>query len=149
MAGFLLFSLGGASIGSIRWKNEMKMTKIKIETDCGNSPKREFLKKFNVAFPNGNIDFIMEHISEDIRWEMVGHKICTGKDEILKELNAGKKTAMTEFELSSIITHGKEGSASGEFILASGKKFKFCDVYKFHGTKAIIKEMRSFVIEIK
>src|SRR5690606_23271149 len=72
-----------------------------------------------------------------------------GKDEILKELNAGKKTAMTEFELSSIITHGKEGSASGEFILASGKKIKFCDVYKFHGTKAIIKEMRSFVIEIK
>lgn len=125
------------------------MTKIKIKTDCGNSPKREFLKKFNIAFPDGDTDFIIQHISENIRWEMVGHKTLTGKDEILKELDEGKKLAMAEFELSTIITHGKEGSASGQFTLENGKRFAFCDVYKFKGTKSIIEEMQSFVIETK
>lgn len=125
------------------------MTKIKIKTDCGNSPKREFLKKFNLAFPDGDTDFIIQHISENIRWEMVGHKTLTGKDEILKELNEGKKSPMAEFELSTIITHGKEGSASGRFTLENGKTFVFCDVYKFKGTKSIIEEMQSFVIELK
>lgn len=125
------------------------MTKIKVHTDCGNSPKREFLKAFNIAFPHGDIDFIRDHLSENIRWEMVGYKTVEGKGNVLMELEEGKKSIMTEFELSTIITHGKEGSASGVFTMKDGKTFKFCDVYKFKGSKTIIEEMISFVIEIK
>lgn len=125
------------------------MTKIKVQADCGNSPKREFLKVFNIAFPKGDTDFIMEHVSEDIQWEMVGLKTVRGKSEVLQQLNEGEKTIIREFELSSVITHGKEASASGEFVLESNKRYKFCDVYKFQGTKTIIKEIQSFVIEIR
>lgn len=125
------------------------MTKIKVLTDCGNSPKREFLKAFNVAFPNGDIDFISKHLSENIRWEMVGSKIIEGKNGVLKELEEGKKSVMETFELSTVITHGKEGSASGMFTMENGKTFKFCDLYRFKGTKYIIEEIQSFVIEKK
>lgn len=125
------------------------MTKIKVQTDCGNSPKREFLKVFNIAFPKGDVDFIMDHISENIRWEMVGQKVIVGKKDMQEELKAGKKSIMNEFELSSVITHGKEASASGTFTMKNGKTYKFCDVYKFQGTKNIIAEIESYVIEVK
>lgn len=36
------------------------MTKINIPFDCGNSPKREFIKQFNIAFAKGNADFIID-----------------------------------------------------------------------------------------
>lgn len=124
------------------------MSKIRVTPDCGNSPKREFLKSFNVAFPKGNTDFIMEHVSDDIHWEMIGHKTIEGKDSMLKELTAGKKNPMKEFELSSIITHGKEGAANGIFKLSNGKTYKFCDVYRFQGTKNRIVEILSYVIEV-
>jgi len=45
------------------------MTKIVSSPNCGNSPKMEFLKEFNIAFAKGNVEFITENVTLEF-WEV-------------------------------------------------------------------------------
>ena len=122
------------------------MTKITIKADCGNSPKKEFLKDFNVAFATGNAEFIIDNVSDDIHWYMYGDREFEGKTDFAKEINIMKDYVADEVIVHSIVTHGTEAALNGE-IKMSGKTYAFCDVYQF--TRAgsnTIKEMRSYVI---
>ncbi len=58
---------------------------IKVPEDCGNSPKAEFLKRFNVAFAKGDAEAILSSVSDDISWEIVGHKTTRGKLDFKKK----------------------------------------------------------------
>lgn len=124
------------------------MTKIVVPFDCGNSPKREFIKEFNTAFAKGNADFIIEHVSDDIVWTMHGDKKIEGKESFSKEIHKMKEKVADEMTLHSVITHGKEASANGE-IKMDGKTYAFCDVYVFAKTTGkIIKRIDSYIISI-
>ncbi|EPR69121.1 hypothetical protein [Cyclobacterium qasimii] len=124
------------------------MTKITINTDCGNAPKKSFLKDFNIAFATGKAEYIIEHVSEDIVWEIYGDKSIQGKSQFSLEINAMKNWAADELILHAIITHGKEASVNGEIKMGS-KTYVFCDVYRFTtASSTIIKEMHSYVIKI-
>ena len=48
------------------------MTKIISSPDCGNSPKMELLKEFNIAFAKGDVKFITESVTDDIVWNIIG-----------------------------------------------------------------------------
>lgn len=124
------------------------MTKINIPFDCGNSPKREFIKQFNIAFAKGNEAFIIDHVSDDIIWTMHGDKKIEGKEAFSNEILKMKENVADKMTLHSIITHGKEGSANGEIMMDS-KTYAFCDVYHFTNTTSkIIKKIDSYVISI-
>ncbi len=124
------------------------MTKIVIPFDCGNSPKREFIMEFNIAFAKGNADFIIEHVSDDIVWTIYGGKKIEGKELFSKEIYKMKEKVADEMTLHSVITHGKEASANGE-IKMGDKTYVFCDVYVFTNTKGkIIKTMESYVVSV-
>tara|TARA_R110002124_G_scaffold274893_3_gene444974 strand:- start:1698 stop:2078 length:381 start_codon:yes stop_codon:yes gene_type:complete len=125
------------------------MTKITVIPDCGNAPKKRFLKDFNVAFATGDAGFIIEHVSEDIRWEVYGDKSIQGKGQFSKEINLMASSVADEIAIHSIITHGKEASLQGEMKMGE-KTYAFCDVYRFTSAGSfMIKEMFSYVIEIK
>ncbi|WP_420577664.1 nuclear transport factor 2 family protein [Ekhidna sp.] len=122
------------------------MTKITIKADCGNSPKKEFLKDFNVAFATGNAEFIIDNVSDDIRWYMYGDREFEGKADFAKEINIMKDYVADEVIVHSIVTHGAEAALNGE-IKMSGKTYAFCDMYQFTSAGSnTIKEMRSYVI---
>jgi|SRR5690606_15909768 len=124
------------------------MTKINIPIDCNNSPKKKFLKEFNIAFAKGDTDFLIEHVSDDIIWHIHGDKKIVGKDDFIKEIHQMKNEIADELILSNIITHGKQASANGE-IKVSGKSYMFCDVYDFKtATGKTIKTMESYVIAV-
>lgn len=57
------------------------MTKITVIPDCGNAPKKEFLKDFNIAFATGEADFIIQHVSDNIVWSIYGDKDIIGKED--------------------------------------------------------------------
>jgi len=122
------------------------MTKINIPIDCNNSPKKKFIKEFNIAFAKGDADFIIAHVSEDIIWHIHGDKKIEGKEKFIKEIHQMKNEIADQLILKSIITHGKHASASGE-IKMKGQSYMFCDVYDFKSaTGTIIKSMESYVI---
>ncbi len=126
------------------------MVKITSSPNCGNSPKMGFLKAFNIALANGNRDFILESVSEEIVWDIVGDKKITGKENFESELPSLKTNKVTELVLHQILSHGKEGAVNGMMKMQNGKQYAFSDFYQFSSAKGkIIKAMTSYIIEIK
>lgn len=124
------------------------MTKINIQADCGNSPRKEFLKELNIAFAKGYADFIVEHASDDIVWTIYGDKKIVGKEAFSKEVHAMKQYTADEMILHSVITHGRDAAANGEMRMGD-KTYAFCDVYTFTNTTSmVLKEMQSYVIKL-
>lgn len=124
------------------------MTKVTVTPDCRNSSRKEFLKDFNIAFAIGDVDFIIDHVSDDIHWSIYGDKEIVGKGDFVKEINAMKDYTADEVVIHSIITHGREAALNGE-IKMGDKTYAYSDVYGFTNTASdIIKEMKSYVIPV-
>jgi hypothetical protein len=125
------------------------MTKIVSSPNCGNSPKMEFLKEFNIAFANGNVEFIIESVTDEIIWNIIGDRKIEGKEKFSEELEKMKSEKATEIIRDQIVSHGKEGASNGIMKMQNGKKYAFSDFYKFKGVKGEkIKSITSYVIGI-
>lgn len=125
------------------------MLKINVKTDCGHSPKRTFLRDFNIAFGKGDATFIIAHVTDDIVWEMMGERTIEGKDSFSKAINEMKEKEVAEITIEKVVTHGKEGAVSGIMKMKDGNQFAFADFYEFKNTTSTtIKTMTSYVIEI-
>jgi hypothetical protein len=126
------------------------MANITVDADCGNSPKKFFLKDVNIAFVEGNTSFISDSIREDIIWNLVGDRIIEGKADFIPALLEMKKDSAEELIISNVITHGKQAAVNGILLLQNGKHLAFCDVYEFSGAKGTsIKSIVSYVIELQ
>ncbi|EAZ80180.1 nuclear transport factor 2 family protein [Algoriphagus machipongonensis] len=125
------------------------MAKIISSPDCGNSPKMAFLKEFNIAFVEGEIPFLVDSVTEDIVWNLVGDKEIKGKENFAQELENMKTEKVLELKIEQILSHGKEGAIHGILKMQSGKKYAFSDFYRFKGAKGDkIKSITSYVIII-
>lgn len=125
------------------------MTKIVSSPNCGNSLKMEFLKDFNIAFAKGNVEFLIESVTDEIVWNIIGDKKIVGKENYAEELKKMKEAKATELILDQILSHGKEGAANGIIKMQNDKKYAFSDFYIFNGAKGSkIKSITSYVIGI-
>ncbi|WP_262249419.1 nuclear transport factor 2 family protein [Parapedobacter soli] len=124
------------------------MTKITIEVDCGNAPKKEFLKNYYIAKANGDIDFVINSISDTINWEVIGNKIITNREEFIGAIQEHTLWKVKELIIDAIITHGNHASVNGRVVTRSNLNFAFCDVYKFKGFKGSkIKSVQTYLIQ--
>lgn len=124
--------------------------KINCKVDCGNAPRKQILKDLNIAFAKGEVQLILDMLTEDVEWNMVGDKIMKGKEEVAKDLESMKDYTALEINIDHIITHGKDAACDGSFMMKNGDKFGFCDVYEFENNSktANIKRMISYAIKI-
>ena len=86
---------------------------VLIPEDCGSSPRKRFIADFNRAFAEVDIDFVLDHVSDDIVWDIVGGKKISGKTSMRNEMEsmiAGQASAMV---LHSIITHDGDAASNG------------------------------------
>jgi limonene-1,2-epoxide hydrolase len=116
--------------------------------------KHELLRKFNQAFVDFNTEFILNSVTDDIVWTMVGEDSVQGKSEFANVLENMKSENQQELVIHHIITHGSEAAVDGivKAVNAAGeeKTYAFCDIYRFSGFKnPKIKEMISYGIEVK
>ncbi|UCS92912.1 nuclear transport factor 2 family protein [Echinicola marina] len=126
------------------------MTKIIASPNCGNSPKMAFLKEFNIAFAKGNIDYLIESVSDEIVWHIVGDKEIAGKEMFRSEMENMKTNKVVELTLYQILSHGKEGAVNGSMKMHDGKEYAFSDFYQFSGAKGkLIKSITSYIIKMK
>lgn len=110
---------------------------------------QELLEEINKAFARNDSDFIIEHVTDTIRWEIVGDQTVEGKEAFAQTLKAMAADEPMELTIHHIITHGKEASVNGEMKTTGGEVYAFCDVYKFSGFKnPKITEMTSYVIPV-
>lgn len=127
------------------------MVRIVGGHDCGNAPKKLLLRDFNIAFANGDIDTLLDNVSDDVCWTQVGSGEIVGKEAFAAALAEMTGLEVTELVLQHIITHGNVGSVNGVLRFKDGKAVGFCDVYRFssHAKDAKIKEMTSYVIPLE
>jgi hypothetical protein len=126
------------------------MTKIIANEDCGNSPKNIFVQSVTIAFVKGDTQFLLNSVTEDIRWNIVGGKVIEGKAAFAKALEQRAKHKALELSVGHVLTHGKAGAVNGVLKFKGGVSQSFCDVYEFNGAKGTsIKEITSYVIETK
>ena len=125
------------------------MTKITVKEDCGNAPKKLILKDLNIAFVEGNIDFIANNISDDFAWNRIGIGLTLGKDSNIQALKKFSKTEVDELVIKNILTHGKIGAVEGTMKIKEDT-FAFCNTYRFtgHDKNAKVKEINSYVIKM-
>lgn len=108
---------------------------IKIPESCNNSPKKERLAKFNIAFAKGNLDEILQFMDDNCTMTMVidagGSKVYEGKQAIKEFLLPYSGKAADHLEINQIITHGKEAAVRG-FMKMGEHKMEFADFIEFN-----------------
>src|SRR5215203_2608203 len=125
------------------------MTKITVGEDCGNAPKKELLRDFNIAFVKGDVDHLLQNLTDDICWTMVGDRLFEGKEQVAKMVEQASKTKTTELTINNIITHDNTGAVDGVIKLENDTTYAYCDIYRFGSAKNVkIKEISSYVIRI-
>lgn len=125
------------------------MTKITASPNCGNSPKMEFIKQFNIAFAEGNVAFLTNNVTDNIVWNIIGDKKIEGKKAFTEELEKMKAIRASELILDQILSHGKEGAANGWMKMENGNEYAFSDFYIFqHAKGEKIKVITSYCLEI-
>ncbi|RPF53877.1 nuclear transport factor 2 family protein [Aquisalibacillus elongatus] len=115
--------------------------------------RQKFFESFNEAFMIGDIDFILDSVTEDVRWEMVGDDLIVGKDALREALGGMQTNDSFKLTIHNTITHGIAASVNGviTFTTKEGepKKYGFCDVYRLDSFKSgKIKELTSYVVEM-
>ena len=60
------------------------MTRVIVSEDCGNSPKNIFLQKLTIAFAKCDSKFILDSVTDDIRWNVLGNQLIEGKNNFSK-----------------------------------------------------------------
>lgn len=115
--------------------------------------KEDFLREINRAYAEGNEEFFMDHITDDICWTIVGEKDIGGKAEFKEVLDQMKEMPALEIEVENLHVTNSHGIVEGVVIsrnrLGQKKHFGFCDVYQFEeGEKLRISSINSYVIDI-
>lgn len=112
------------------------MVEIVLSEDCGNSPKNQFVASLTSALAQGDIPFILNKVTEDIRWETTGNGVVEGKEPLMAMLKHSESDPVERLVIHHALTHGKTGAVNGRKTLSSGRKTAFCLVFEFQGAKA-------------
>lgn len=125
------------------------MPKIIVQPDCGNAPRKLFLKDFVMAIAEGNMDYLEKNVPEKIIWEIIGSRIMTGKEDFLNKLRNHVARKAKELAIETIITHGPDACVSGKIIRADKSQYGFCDIYRFKGAGGfVLHSITTFLIKM-
>lgn len=128
----------------------MKDFKIDVQADCGNAPKKEFLRDFIIAFFRADTDFILNSVSDEIVWDIFGDKRIEGKSAFTEALNEMSTFESGGLTIHHIITHGKEAAVNGEFFMEGNKRYAFCDVIELTSAgSTTIRNLYSYIVQQK
>lgn len=121
---------------------------IEAPKDCGNAPKKQFLVDYQRALAEKDLDFLSNHLSARIKWEIVGEMTISGKEEFLKHISETKFGKAQHLVVETVITHGTDAALSGRLTTADGGIYHFCEVYKFKGFKGFeLASIKSYFVE--
>lgn len=126
------------------------MVTITVHEDCGNAPKKLFLKDFIVAVVSNDSAFVIRNTTDDIHWDIVGDQCISGKQRVLTELQRSRSDEVVELIINTIVTHGYNGAVDGFLKFKDGKTVAFCDIYLFRAStnNAPIKAITTYAIAL-
>jgi ketosteroid isomerase-like protein len=118
-----------------------------IRPNCGNSPKMKLVQDLTIYFASYAIPKVMDYLTEDIKWTLVGDSPIEGKANFEAALQSMSDNKASKLTIHQILTHGKEAAVHGEMVMEDGKTYAFADFYEFASAKSEkVKAIVSYVI---
>ena len=114
----------------------------------------DFFRQFNGAFFQGDREFIEASITDDVVWTIVGSEPIKGKQAFL-DVAFGMDDGYVDMDYTTelSLTNGMEAALKGKMIKKgmgdAPKIYAYCDFYVLDEEESKIKEMTTFVIELK
>lgn len=112
------------------------------------------IKEIAIAFSGGQFETTYPHISDDVKWNIVGDKILIGKTDVMKFCDQTAKyfsEVTTKFNMSNLVLGDNCVAIDGtaEFINKDNKItfVSSCDIYRFDDGK--LKQINSYCITVK
>lgn len=126
------------------------LLQIHCPEDCGNAPKKQVLKAFEIAIESADTHFIDECCADDVDWNWVGREVWKGKANVLSRLGQPRTEKAVKLSIEHIITHGNTGSINGQVEYDNDAVYAFCHIVRFNGfgKNAKMKHISSFQIDI-
>lgn len=117
------------------------------------SEKEQFLRKVNQAFVDGDREFLLNSISDEICWDIVGEKMVSGKVEFSDALDQMQEMPPINIDIHKVVIQENSAVVTGIVVgrnhLGQKKNFGFCDIYDLKDAeKPLIDKMTSYVIDI-
>lgn len=115
--------------------------------------KEEFLQRFNQAFLQNDVNYIIDCTTDDVLWIMVGDKTIRGKKDLAEAMNQIKASSSLDLKIDSMIIEGDKAAVDGTMSMddkdGNRKSYGFCDLYKLTSDGDLkIKELRSYVVDV-
>lgn len=121
--------------------------KIIYAEDYENTYRINIIKQFYVAFTTQDVNFILEHIENDVHWQIVDKALILGKEQFTKMIKQWAPLKIKTLHIKNIILHGRTAAVNGVLHSYGNKNHSFCDIYHFSnmGKHAKIQRISSYV----
>lgn len=110
-----------------------------------------FIERMNEAFASCDLDFLMENVTDDIEWNVVGENKVSGIDEFRETMERMKEMGPMNITVSEIILKKDRAVVEGIVQLkkpGKRRKYAFCDIYVLKKDTNKVKELRTYVTKI-
>lgn len=117
------------------------------------NPTEKFLRDVNKAFSEGDSQFLLNHITDDFSWVIVGEKTVGGRTEFSEALEEMQGMPPMKIDIQNVVLADKsaivEGIVVGRNKNDQKKYFGFCDIYRLSAEKDLrISKITSYVIDV-
>src|SRR5690606_8206338 len=128
---------------------ELGQLRVQYPSGCGNAPKKELLIDFNIAFARGEVGDVLDFLTDNVVWEMIGDRTLHGKKEIEPFLKDMSRLRANHLLIQQVITHGKDAGAHGVLDFGQHHRVAFADFYEFASAGSNnIKRITSYAISV-
>ncbi|MET1054729.1 MAG: nuclear transport factor 2 family protein [Pedobacter sp.] len=113
---------------------------------------KEFILSLIEAFDNNDVESILEHLSDDIEWTIIGHETLSGKNNIEEFFKAHPDMKMLSSTKDHMIIDGDSVAVNGEVdcvneSTGNRQDMFYCDIYDLKDGK--VQRMTSYCVDKK
>lgn len=127
--------------------NAIEKVKIIYTDEYKNTNKKQLIKNFYIAFTSQNVEFILDHVENDVHWQIVDKALVLGKEMFTKRLNQMTNLRIKTLHIKNIIINGRTSAVNGVVHSDDNKNYTFCDIYHFSnaGKNAKIQRISTYI----
>lgn len=119
--------------------------------DAGGSERRRVVEAYFDGFRRGDHAAILACLTDDVVWDIVGHKRLQGKAEFDAEIESDRFEGHPELEVGKLIAEGDSlvalGNGLGHLRGGGELRFAFCTVFGLTGAGAIA-SVASYIVPL-
>ena len=111
---------------------------------------KKLVKKINEAFSKGDIEYILSHLADNIRWNIVGMPIVWGKSKFLETMEMIVIESFPDITVNNIIAEGDyvvvESTSNINSKASESYNPSYCDIYHLKSGK--IQDLTTYIVDV-